>query len=491
MVKNKIKLIMEKLNNNKILLWLTLLLYTIIISYVSVHHELWSDEWHVWFMCHDLNIPRIIRSMPNEGHFCLWHLCIYPFVKMGFGFGCLKVVSCVLCIIGAWFLLFKAPFNYIIKVLVLYSFPMLYSFPVLPRCYALIPPIAFAMCFLYRKLPDHKYLYCFFVGLLAHTHVYMEGFVAALFLLYCYEHIYLPRKNGQTWTKNIYPALVTLFVVFCAFIQVFHSKTHVLYHSERHKQESVDLLSSIFYYNSFQPTKRFIEDNNIEFPIPNFDLSLTALLWIIVIIALYKCFWTNKFSRKYAVTAFLGISWMFMFATTIYHMSVQRIYLPFFVIIILLWFSYSKQIKKYINYALVSLFILTTYPCYVLIPSDVVNLASNGEKVSEYIHENIELGSVLAMNHHEFYIYELLGKDYTWCDLEDPDGIYTDELLDPFIEEHPCDVFYAICKDRTLEYKGEKYQMKCIYDGFKEVVISKRFSVYKVEKKKAKVVEDL
>ena len=202
---------------NECSIWLV---YTIAISIISAYHEPWFDEYHVWFMCEKMKLTWLWSAMTREGHFMLWHLLIYPFVKLGCSFWCLQFVGVCLASIAAFILTFKAPFNLFTKVLILFSYPILFQFFVIARCYALIPAILFVIAWLHKAQNKHKFLYCFFIGLLAHTHAYMEGMVGGLFLLYCWDHIYKPYKKNINIKSSIYGALITIGVVFMAFIQV-------------------------------------------------------------------------------------------------------------------------------------------------------------------------------------------------------------------------------------------------------------------------------
>lgn len=462
------------------LLWSTLAVYVLVISFLGSRHEHWHDEWHVWFMCRYDSLLALIKETAGDGHFIPWQLLNFPFVKLGCGFGCLEVMSCILCAIGAWILLFKAPFSYLCKVLLLISFPMLYSFPILARCYALIPPIIFAIGYLYPKLPRHRYLYCFCVGLLSLTHSYMEGMVGALLLLYCYEQLYMPYKERQPWKANVGPAILTSVMVVIAAMHVLLA-AKIAQANDIHRIDSnMELVSRLFDTYAIQPFQALSLTGSMT--LPNLDLTITAAVWITVLIALYKCLWRDATGKRLAIVGFASIAYMFIFGTSIYFMTLQRLLLPFFVIVSLLWCYYRPSLSKYISLAIIGLVVMTSFNHYKEVRDDISRSYCNAIDAAAFVRENITTDEVIAQGAHYSFIYELLYKDYASYELGTKEEVLTDDVLDAFVAEHSCQTFYPISMI-SHSYQGEKYDFKCLYDENAADAMYYGFYVYKVELK--------
>lgn len=168
-----------------------------------IYHEPWRDELQAWNIARDLDISGIIYQMRYEGHFALWSIILHPFAANGAPLFTLGLISWILVLVAAGFFVFRSPFAFYAKAAFLLSFPMIYYFPVVSRCYALIPILLFGIASLYGSLPRHRLLYCFLVGLLAHSHVYMEGMVAVLFLVYCYDCVLKPWRGSSLRERGL------------------------------------------------------------------------------------------------------------------------------------------------------------------------------------------------------------------------------------------------------------------------------------------------
>ena len=153
--------------------WLLLAGYLVCVILLALIHEPWLDELHAWVMARDMSFSELWSAMKVEGHFCLWFWILMPFAKAGLGVYWLQIISIAFMLVAAWILVFKTDFSLIAKAAILLSFPMVYQFPVISRCYVLIPPILFGIALCYKNLGKNKWLFAVLVGMLAHTHVYM------------------------------------------------------------------------------------------------------------------------------------------------------------------------------------------------------------------------------------------------------------------------------------------------------------------------------
>lgn len=341
--------------------WAIFGLFTLFISFLASKHEAWADEYLVYFMCKRMGLAELWQAMTREGHFMLWHLLIYPFAKAGFSFKCLQVVSVLLIALSGWLLMMKSPFPTVTKCLILFSYPLLYEFPVIARCYALIPPILFAIACLYKKQKEHLYLYCVLVGLLSLTHAYMEGLVAALFLLFCFEQIYLPYKKGERIREPLLAASLTLAIVFVAFLQVSGSLGYAHDHFTSNTN-SLSELWRIYFINTYH-----LPVSIVQAYCPDHWSNLlgivgdigSAACWIVILWMCYKLFVVHKGNRRLILVLLGGIGWQVLMALFVFNVSHQRAYLPLFVLIFSIWCAYEKTLSKGVSLSALCLFLLT------------------------------------------------------------------------------------------------------------------------------------
>lgn len=283
-----------------------------------------------------------------------------PFVRLGFPLWCLQLVSVTFVSAAAWLLVMRAPFEGPMLCLILFSYPMIYEFPVVARCYALIPPILFALAALYRKQDSHPWLYCFLVGLLAHTHAYMEGLVAALFLLYLYEQVYVPWKAGRPVRRRILPAVLIVAMVFLAFIQVSGSFGYGQANIEdelRGLTKTARQLGGAYSLLFSQPSRTLMLGGDWQVVLPLLIVSVILIAGMLVL--LYRIFWKRRANCRFGLVLLAAFGFQLLFSIKIYYFANQRVYLPMLMIFYGLWCVYEKDLRREVLALLFVLFLLT------------------------------------------------------------------------------------------------------------------------------------
>ncbi len=165
------------IKENKIEL-IIMLIYISVTFLISIFfHEKWRDEAQAWLMARDLNFVGLFRQVKYEGHPFLWHLILMPFAKLGFSYIIQSIISLIFMWMFAWLLLKKSPFKMFVKIIILFSLPIIYSYPVISRNYSLIPIALSIIAILYKERNEKKIRYILSILFLAYTHVLMWGLV--------------------------------------------------------------------------------------------------------------------------------------------------------------------------------------------------------------------------------------------------------------------------------------------------------------------------
>lgn len=170
-------LIMNKTKNFNILL---MILYSVITFFGALNHEMWFDETEAWVIARDNTLIELIDVLKSEGHPLLWYIIIKPFALLGLSCNIMPFISWFFNIITVFIILFKSPFNFILKISILFSSGFLYYNTIISRVYCLIP---FLLCVIALVYPHRKNHYIFFgvlIALLINTHVCISGLVAML-----------------------------------------------------------------------------------------------------------------------------------------------------------------------------------------------------------------------------------------------------------------------------------------------------------------------
>lgn len=355
----------ERWGGSRTAQWGAMAIYTAIVLVCTYFHEAWWDEYHAWNIVYHKSFLELIAFMRYEGHFCLWHLLFFPLVKwFGMDWHALNLVSVPLMLVAAWLLLFRLRFSFTGKLLVLLSAPFAFYFPVVARCYALIPPMLVGIAILYKN-QQRPFLYCFLIGLLAHTHAYIEGVVAVLWGLFVYDYVWLIRRTDpQRAKRNAWAAAVTVLMVLLALAQVAAGFFDVA-----HGHEPIGLGKDTpgvwlqRFYIGYHINLFDALNDSVWHYFPKVDFLLTLFGYVAVIVLTFKVVSASKAGWARPACLLLGgIAWQVLFAVNIYGMHYQRLALPFFVIVMTLWMYGSEAHQlKYTLACLAVLWMLGTH----------------------------------------------------------------------------------------------------------------------------------
>lgn len=424
--------------------WLLLAGYLICAILLALIHEPWLDELHAWVMARDMSFSELWSAMKVEGHFCLWFWILMPFAKAGLGVYWLQIISIAFMVVAAWLLVFKTDFSIIAKVAILLSFPMVYHFPVISRCYALVPPILFGMALCYRNLDKNKWLFALLVGLLAHTHVYMEGMVLAMFLVYIYEMILPKYKEKRMKPVDFGPLVVIFFFVLLAFAQVARNPFSPVYYN-------LGVSQVVWDTKGLSPTISYLFKGYSILPYGMFEGGLKEIVaysfaFIPMLVLTWKMI-TNLTSTGRFVLI-LSIGWQILISILIFTFGHQRVYLPFFIILTVL--IMIGQENKTINTIIICLCILASISGYSrYIRNDVPMNYSSFKPLAKAIEESIPIGeSVYSID---------FGGDAVKAYLNESSACIVPIPLDSIRRES----FYVITDRPTVKGYDEDY----LYDG--------------------------
>ncbi len=162
-------------------LWI---IYTLITLSLCMAHEPWRDELQAFLIARDLDFSDIFHQMRYEGHFALWSVALRIFIKSGADVWILPVVSWLSGIAAAGLLIRFSPFSFYTKIAVSASAALLFVYPVISRCYSLVPLLCFGIAALYHRRTVRPLAYGTLIALLLQTHVYLAGIAALLWLFF-------------------------------------------------------------------------------------------------------------------------------------------------------------------------------------------------------------------------------------------------------------------------------------------------------------------
>ena len=452
----------ESLGQKKWFLWSIWGLYTFLVIALCSIHEPWGDEHNVWSMVYRLSFGELWNAMRSEGHFCLWHLCVWPWVNIfGMDYHALFVASSLLMSGAVWLLLFKLEFSFIGKLFIIFSSPFFYYFPVVARCYALIPPILIAIAIVYQK-QKNPFLYCFLIGLLAHTHAYMEGMVGILWCLFIYYYVYIPYIHGepQRAKKNGWASLITIVLVLLAFVQIMGGITDAAEGTSvamNRVNHTTDWLLYVYEKHHIQLSMTLHQ--HVSSLVPKIDLPITLFLYVAITILLYKLIQLSQRKAECIWIVFVSVIWQILFAINIYCMWFQRVYLLYLPILYITWITYNndKDIKRYATYVVICFWLLNT-PAQYDILHDITKEYCFDVSVAKQLDKNITRDYPIISYGAESS--RLLEKQVLFVDE------HKDSLEKVLLQVYPEDsVMYLITPRDISSFNGDKFTIEEIYSG--------------------------
>ena len=379
--------------------------------------------------------------MKYEGHFLLWYLILFPFAKLGFPYITTNIISFIITGIAVWLILDKAPFKFYIRVLIIFTFPLLYLFPVISRCYCLIPLAIVLMCMFYKDRKEKPLRYLMSVLLLANTHVIMLGMVGIVILEYIIEYI-LDFKNISEIDKK---KRVKSFFIFIILLLI--TMLPIAAGLSTNKEVGTSgtfgdkLKLAIFYHPWVLITY-------------SFGVSIKLIGWIVFLVLVILIFEIRN--NPVSVLKFLiCIMWQCFIEAFIYSSSSQRVATIIFIVLFFKWIETytkhknNKKIENIVREVLWGIVLLTNVFSGILnvLYLDLCCDFSNAYKIGEYINEKIEDGSII---------------------LNGPKAEFTSSVI-PYVKKNI--KFYQMSGDRYFSYAiwDEKNQKDVEVEEFKKL----------------------
>lgn len=343
----------SKINKTAII---SLFLFAIITVIRLYHHMPWFDESHSWIISEQLSFLDMFKYIPQEGHFPIWNIMIYPIAKLHLYPVAMQLLNWLCCFLALVILWIKAPFNNFTKICITFSFPFLGYYSVVARCYSIGILFIFLIASLYKKQLEHPLIYCGLIFLCANTCL-MALIPATAFgiILICK---FIQNKN---FSKDYYISLlIGLMTIFVILLQIYNVNTN----GEYLKPHKLMLFSHIFVKNSI--INAFLV---AIFSIPiikyllkdKYSIFFISFCYFIVLFLMCKIyvlnFWHTFFAFIYLIVAFWivnvdkeKVKWKFFAVSSLTLIALIYIfYSPDDTAFNIVYNSKSKQLKSFIE----------------------------------------------------------------------------------------------------------------------------------------------
>ncbi len=368
-----------KINKETVFNIIVFSIFIAITSYVSLHHEMWSDEAQAWLISRDLSLIDIFKEMKYEGHSMLWNLILIPFIKLGFPYEYINLISCVIIYISVYMILFKIKINKIIKLLIIFSEPYMYFYTSIARCYCLIPLLINMIIILEENKKKNIYSHAIVLALLANVHAIMVPIVIIITLVNYIPNI---RKSSEYKRKYIYSLCIVTIGIFLFLIQIINLKSSII--SEK--------ISSMEYndINLILVKVLNILKNICFYYVPN-NIAVIIFLMIIILAIISLKYYPKQFIICFgSLFSIIFINCIVTLCSNIQRAQVMLIIM--FYIAVNICRNSNEFIPKYINRIAFLIYVIVCVGSIIdvvpTIKNEIIKKYSCAEETMEYINNN-------------------------------------------------------------------------------------------------------
>lgn len=335
---------------------ISLFLFAVITITRLYHHMPWFDEAHSWVISEQLNFLEMLKYIPQEGHFPIWNILLFPIAKLHLYPVSMQLLNWIFCFLALAILWVKAPFNNFTKICITFSFPFLGYYSVVARCYSIGILLIFLIASLYKKQLEHPLIYCGLIFLCANTSLMALIPATAFGIIFIFKFI-----KCKNFSKEYYISLlIGLITVLVILLQI----SNVNINGGYLKPKTLSLFSHIFVRNSIiniflavilsiPVIKYLVKDKYSLFFISFCSFVVLFLMYKIyvlnfwhtffVFIYLIVAFWISDIDNKYFKWKFLAISSLTLISI------IYIFYTPDTISFNIVYNSKSRQLKSFIE----------------------------------------------------------------------------------------------------------------------------------------------
>ena len=468
------------------LVCIALLVYAIVTLYVNLTSGriCWFDEAHAWTISANCDLIEIFKLMKIEGHTILWYVLLKPFALIFRGFYPypMLILNWFFACAALFIMAKKAPFNNIIKILIIFSSPMFYLYIYQARCYTLTIFMLFSVLAFYKERINHPYKYLMLLILSANTS--LVGAVPAfylgiLFLIDLYKASYIDNIID----KNIFGKIIIITEFAFLYMYLSFSGLHIPDYNVKTEFISMPYLFRYFFL-------RF----DVPYYIPFFKLLLFRLAIIFFTVNLF-------FKSRYA-----GFFWLlsaftqFLFFSTVYSGRDYHIVFIFIYAIMAYWLYIQENtnLKNLMtNIVNIVVFGMTLYS--IFLPLNVISgnnfLGHNllidknlkNSKLFAFTNSMAVIESLPEMEYHDLYFYDMKGRNISKYEglryyyRTDKNYFDVDELS-KYLDNNRDNYLVTDLRIKVNELKGKNVTLK--FEFYDQIYVNRIYKISKIKKNK-------
>jgi hypothetical protein len=200
-----------------------LLVYILIATANIATHEIWRDEFHVWFTeTASSSLPGLFANMKCQGHPPLWYLMLYAVSRVTHDAAGMKVMHLAVAIGAAYVFVRFAPFTRLQRLLFVFGYFPLYEYAAISRNYGIGVLLLFCFCAACGAAKKNFLVLAIILSLLsmanAYTFIITVCLLAVIGLKAAIDADARAVLIRQKWMMLLYAAIVASGLVFSAAV---------------------------------------------------------------------------------------------------------------------------------------------------------------------------------------------------------------------------------------------------------------------------------
>lgn len=365
--------------NNRILNATILILFIVLSLFIGYYHEPWADEAQSWLIARDASVSEIIFKIARyEGTPVLWQLILKLLITLGLQYKYFYLVSVFFSTIGVWIIVYKLKIPNAFKILLPFSYFILYEYTVKARSYSLLLPVLAGLAWVYENRRSHVILYNFLLGILATICLHGSIVSGVLYIFEIFEVIntIIEDKNIKRYKKEIISIIVLSFLYIFIIFTVYPSSD--VYVSITFTSKSkLTIINRILYY-----VIKFL-----EIFVLNYNYWKIMILPALIFTSLLFFFILRRNKNKKMFFAIFLPTALFIYfiRLTTHHLGI--IFYVFIFAIYLIRYDIAENNKKYLNIMCTIMLIIHAMWSMKSIAAEVKYPYAAGKHVADYLEE--------------------------------------------------------------------------------------------------------
>jgi hypothetical protein len=173
-------------------------IFVLLVATLSMYHEPWRDEVDAWLIARDRSVGEILRLGAYTGTPALWYLMQAPFAKVGASYEAQRYLHLVVVSLAAALVLFRAPFAFALRVVLVFGYFFSFEYAVIARNYSAGILCCFSALAMDRQRVRLAPFYGLAIGLAANASAHFTFFALALSVPFAWDTLLL-RGNRRVW----------------------------------------------------------------------------------------------------------------------------------------------------------------------------------------------------------------------------------------------------------------------------------------------------